>query len=85
MRCKHANVWYLEEAKQYLQWGISDGDVRADPVSEPDLTGVVEVECLDCGLKRTYRSWKSRPAWVKQLDAAIQNRPDVAPVYASRR
>jgi hypothetical protein len=61
-RCKHENLEVLEHGTAYTSHVRElDGEwTHASDIS--DYTGKVDVECLQCGMKKTY--CRNKPQWL---------------------
>ncbi len=59
--CKHKNIVIIEHGTAYTNHVREDGE-WSHQSTLGDYTGIIEVECLDCGLSAQYG--KRRPKWL---------------------
>ncbi len=67
--CKHETVYiheeYLAKGSHEFQRGEYQGSWNDD--SRADLTGYIEVECVNCGYNHRFRPKEHKPKWLKSL------------------
>ena len=63
MKCKHLNCELLVENYTYGRSSCIDGVREFIEMTDNEPTGIIQVECFDCGLNRRYKDY---PKWLKE-------------------
>jgi len=67
MRCRHYNMEIDQIYETCTTHFVNNGKVvghTSDP--EGDYTGMVEVRCFDCGMRKRFRAGRRSPKWLRK-------------------